>query len=96
LKGTFGIHGQERAKGALSYATQLLSTNQPIPAPRWLERLDPCLRMQVDGVDQCSIHIKQDGFGHRVSFLLSLVSTELLPDFLQKVAVGHSRLPTVE
>jgi TRAP-type C4-dicarboxylate transport system permease large subunit len=34
LKGTIGIHGPDRAKGALSYATQLLSTNQPIPAPR--------------------------------------------------------------
>jgi len=37
LNGTIGIQGQDRAKGALSYATQLLSTSQPIPAPRWLE-----------------------------------------------------------
>src|SRR5215204_4533837 len=35
LKGTIGIHGQERAKGVLSYATPLLSTNRLIPAPRW-------------------------------------------------------------
>src|SRR3954465_3397903 len=35
LNGTIGIQGQDRAKGALSYATQLLSTSQPIPAPRW-------------------------------------------------------------
>jgi hypothetical protein len=34
LKGTIGIHGQERAKGVLSYATPLLSTNRLIPAPR--------------------------------------------------------------
>src|SRR4051794_31279289 len=33
-----GVHGQDRAKGALSYATQLLSTNQPIPAPRWADQ----------------------------------------------------------
>src|SRR3954463_5011888 len=31
LNGTMGIQGK---KGALSYATQLLSTSQPIPAPR--------------------------------------------------------------
>src|SRR4051812_46502799 len=33
LNGTMGIQGK---KGALSYATQLLNTNQPIHAPRWL------------------------------------------------------------
>src|SRR3954447_23322787 len=33
LNGTMGIQGK---KGALSYATQLLNTNQPIRAPRWL------------------------------------------------------------
>src|SRR3954463_6974016 len=32
LNGTMGIQGK---KGALSYATQLLNTNQPIRAPRW-------------------------------------------------------------
>ncbi len=33
LKGTAGIQGS--GEGALSYATQLLSTNRPIHAPRW-------------------------------------------------------------
>jgi len=50
LNGTIGIQGQDRAKGALSYATQLLSTSQPIPAPRWIhversrEHRDPGVR----------------------------------------------------
>src|SRR4051795_2514756 len=45
LNSTIGIQGQDRAKGALSYATQLLSTSRLIPAPR-CRTLDPCTTLR--------------------------------------------------
>jgi len=59
LKGTIGIHGQDRAKGALSYATQLFSTNQLIPAPRCFAQQLALARIHPDlscgGMDTPSV-----------------------------------------
>src|ERR687890_391480 len=51
--------------------------------------------MQVDGVDQGSVDVEQDRFGHRAFFLSSLVSTKLLLDLVQDVPVRHPLLPAV-